>query len=74
MTGCDARLEKLGWGLLAILGILYLIFVVVVSALAFPTGLLSLVGMLTFGFIFLHVLRERLNNSEDDYYSKNVHQ
>jgi hypothetical protein len=67
-------LEKAGWAMLASVGLIYLVILVVVSILAFPVGLIGVLALGGCGLIFVHVLRERLNNEEDDYYSKNVHQ
>jgi hypothetical protein len=67
-------LEKVGWALLASVGLFYLGLLIVVYILAFPVGLIGLLALGGCGLIFVHVLRERLNNEEDDYYSKNVHQ
>jgi hypothetical protein len=67
-------LEKVGWALLASVGLIYLVMLIVVSILAFPVGLIGVLALGGCGLIFVHVLRERLNNEEDDYYSKNVHQ
>jgi hypothetical protein len=67
-------LEKVGWALLASVGLIYLVMLIVVSIFAFPVGLIGVLALGGCGLIFVHVLRERLNNEEDDYYSKNVHQ
>ena len=39
---------------------------------AFPYGLLVLLGLLGVGVLLIKVIKERLANKEDDYYSKNV--
>jgi hypothetical protein len=67
-------LEKTGWAMLASVGLIYLVVLIVASIIAFPVGLIGLLALGGCGLIFIHVLRERLNNEEDDYYSKNVHQ
>lgn len=65
-------MEKTGLGLLAIVAIIYIIFLIVASVLAFPAGLISLLVIGACGLLFLQVLKDRLSNEEDDYYSKNV--
>jgi F0F1-type ATP synthase assembly protein I len=67
-------LEKAGWGMLAIVGLIYLGILVVAFIMTFPVGLIGLLVLGGFLLIFVHVLRERLGNKEDDYYAKNVHQ
>jgi len=37
-----------------------------------PIGLLWLLPLLGFGLLFIKALQDRLNNPEDDYYSKHV--
>lgn len=38
----------------------------------FPFGLIILAGLLVVGYFFYRVIRERMENKEDDYYEKNV--
>ena len=50
-------------------------FIAFVGALAlFPYGLLVLVVLLIIGYFFYRVIRERIENKEDDYYEKNIKQ
>jgi hypothetical protein len=65
---------KLGLGILAVLALVYLAFAVVVSLLAFPVGLFSLLGLLAFALLFAQALQDRLGSAEDDYYDKSVQQ
>jgi hypothetical protein len=39
---------------------------------AFPFGLPVLAGLGVLAFVFVRVVRDRLNNAEDDYYEKNI--
>lgn len=49
------------------------VFTLFVSALAlFPYGLIILAGLLIVGYFFYRVIKERIENKEDDYYEKNV--
>tara|TARA_B110000014_G_C19674563_1_gene354122 strand:+ start:171 stop:374 length:204 start_codon:yes stop_codon:yes gene_type:complete len=66
-------MEKLGY-------ILILAFYVCMSYLImneietfFPEGLLFFLISTGVALLFIKVLRERLNNKEDDYYSKEIH-
>lgn len=65
-------LEKFGFTTLAIAAIAYIVFLVIVSILAFPFGLIGLLVLTGVGALFLQVVLDRVNNTEDDYYSKNV--
>ena len=67
-------LEKAGWAMLALVGFIYLGVLIVASIVTFPVGLIGLLALGGFALIFIHVLRERLANKEDDYYANNVHQ
>lgn len=63
---------RFAWTILAVLAILWVSAMVVGMVTAFPFGLLGLAALLAFGILFFKVLGDRLDNEEDDYYSKNV--
>lgn len=65
-------MEKLGYTLLAIVALVWLIAMVTGMIVAFPVGLLGLIALLGIGVLFIKVLKERLTNKEDDHYSKHV--
>ena len=65
-------LEKIGWGLLASVAILYIIFLIAASVAAFPFGIIGLLVIGGCGFIFAQVVKDRVSSEEDAYYSKNV--
>ena len=67
-------LEKIGYGLLAIVLVAYLVAILVGMIAAWPIGIFGFIAIAGFGALFIKVLKERLANSEDDYYSKNIHQ
>ena len=67
-------LEKIGYGLLAIVLVAYLVAILVGMIAAWPIGIFGFIAIAGFGALFIKVLKERLENSEDDYYSKNIHQ
>lgn len=64
-------------GICAIGGVLAVIYggLIIYGAIAtFPFGLPGLVVIGLFVFVAIGVLRQRLNNTEDDYYEKNIHE
>ena len=67
-------LEKAGWAMLAIVALIYLVILIVAFIVTFPVGVIGLLALGGFGLIFVHVLRERLTNEEDNYYARNIHQ
>lgn len=64
--------EKWGYSLLSIIAVIYLIAMFVGMVAAFPFGLLGLVLLAGVGILVVKVVKERLQNKEDDYYSKEV--
>ena len=66
------KFEKLGYGCLAIVAIVYLAAILIGLIAAFPLGLIGLIAIIGIGALLVKVIRERLANKEDDYYSKNV--
>jgi hypothetical protein len=65
-------MEKTGYTLLAIVAIIWIGVVIGGLVIAFPYGLIGLVGILGIGFLLIKVISDRLNNEEDDHYSDNV--
>lgn len=65
-------MEKTGYTLLAIVAIIWIGVVTGGLVIAFPYGLIGLVGILGIGFLLIKVISDRLNNEEDDHYSDNV--
>ena len=65
-------MEKTGYALLAIVVIVWIGIVIGGLVLAFPYGLIGLVGILGIGFLLIKVISDRLSNKEDDHYSDNV--
>lgn len=64
--------EKVGYTCLGAVAILYLIAMTVGMIAVFPYGLLGLVALVGVGVLLVKVLKERLANKEDNYYSRNV--
>ena len=65
-------MEYIGYFLLAIVVIIWIIAMIVGLIIAFPFGLIGLVAILGLGFLLIKVITDRLQNKEDDHYSKNV--
>ena len=66
------RYEKVGYGILGALVFLYLLAMTVGMLATLPWGLLGLVMLVGIGALTIKVIKERLENTEDDYYSKKV--
>jgi ABC-type uncharacterized transport system permease subunit len=66
------RYEKVGYTCLGVIALLYLLAIFVGMIASFPYGLLGLFGIVGIGALLIKVMKERLNNKEDDYYSKNI--
>ncbi|NOY36389.1 MAG: hypothetical protein GXO83_02315 [Chlorobi bacterium] len=67
-------MEKVGYILLAIVAAAWLIVILVGMVAAWPYGIVGFVILAGLGLLFAQVVKERLENKEDDYYSKNVDQ
>ena len=65
-------MERIGYVLLSIVAAGWLIAILAGMIAAFPFGMIGLVVILGIGFLFAKVIKDRLENKEDDYYSKNV--
>ena len=67
-------MEKIGYILLGIVAICWVIAVIIGMIAAFPVGLVGLIAIIGIGFLFARVIKDRLENIEDDHYSKNIKQ
>ncbi|MEN8121738.1 MAG: hypothetical protein ABFS35_15410 [Bacteroidota bacterium] len=65
-------MERIGYILLSIVAAGWLIAVLAGMVVAFPYGLIGLVVILGIGFLFAKVVKDRMENKEDDYYSENI--
>jgi len=65
-------MEKTGYVLLAIVALVWITVVLAGLVMAWPFGLIGLIGILGLGFLLIKVISDRLNNKEDDHYSKTV--
>lgn len=64
--------EKIGYAILAVVAACWLAAVLYGVIAALPYGLVGLAAITGIGVLFIKVIRDRLSNKEDDYYSKNV--
>lgn len=64
--------EKVGYLCLGAVAVLYIVAMLVGMIAAFPFGLIGLVVFIGVGVLLLKVVKERINNKEDSYYSKHV--
>lgn len=64
--------EKIGYAILAVVAACWLAAVLFGAIAALPYGLVGLLAIGGVGMLFIKVLRERIGNKEDDYYSKHV--
>lgn len=67
-------MKYVAWGILLVLAILWLLAIITGKIVAFPFGLIGLLGLFAMGLLFAKVLKERMENKEDDYYDKHVDQ
>lgn len=67
-------MEYIGYALLAIVALVWIIILFVGLIAAFPYGIIGLVAILGIGFLFAKVIKDRLSNKEDDHYSENIEQ
>ncbi|MBC8232171.1 hypothetical protein H8E77_21715 [bacterium] len=65
-------MEKIGYVLLSIVALCWLIAMFAGMIAAFPFGIIGLLAIVGIGFLFAKIVKERLANKEDDYYSKKV--
>lgn len=65
-------MKYIGYVLLAIVAACWLLAMIVGMIVAFPAGIIGLIGIAGVGFLLAHVIKQRIENKEDDYYAKNV--
>jgi len=64
--------EKVGYTILAVVAACWLAAVLFGAIAALPYGLVGLLAITGIGVLFIKVIRDRIGNKEDDYYSKHV--
>jgi hypothetical protein len=65
-------MEKTGYILLAIVAAIWLVVVLTGLVIAWPYGIIGLIGISGVGFLLIKVISDRLKSKEDDYYSDHV--
>ena len=65
-------METVGYVLLGIVAVCWVAAIVIGVIVAFPIGIIGLVAILGIGFLFAKVIKDRLENKEDDHYSDTV--
>ena len=65
-------MELIGYILLGIVAVIWIVAIIIGIVATFPVGIIGLIGILGVGFLFAKVVKDRIDNEEDDYYSKNV--
>ncbi|MBD3272051.1 MAG: hypothetical protein GF384_05890 [Elusimicrobia bacterium] len=65
-------MEKIAYVLLGIVAVAYLIAMIVGMIIAFPYGIIGLIALLAVGLLVIKIFKERKNNPDDEYYSKNI--
>ena len=65
-------MEKIGYILLAVVAVCWLIAMLFGMIAAFPFGIVGLLAIIGVGFLFAKVVKDRLSSKEDNHYSKNV--
>jgi len=65
-------MEKLGYVLLIAVAAVWLYAMIQGMVALLPYGLVGLVALAGIGLLFAKVVKDRVESTEDDYYSKNV--
>ncbi len=65
-------MEKIAYVLLGIVAVVWLVAILIGFVAAFPFGLIGFVALGGFALLFAKVIKDRMDNKEDDYYSKNI--
>ena len=65
-------MEKIGYLLLGIVAVCWTVGIIIGVVVAFPIGIIGLIAILGIGFLFAKVIKDRLENKEDDHYSDTV--
>ena len=66
------RLDTIALGLVVALAIMWVAFAFAGLVAAWPYGLIGLVVLGVIGYLIYGVIRQKMDNAEDDYYEKNV--
>jgi F0F1-type ATP synthase assembly protein I len=67
-------MEYIGYILLGIVVVCWLVAMLAGMIATFPVGIIGLLAIAGIGFLFAKVVKDRLASKEDDYYAKNIKQ
>jgi len=67
-----AEMERIGYLLLALAAIIWIVLLFIGLISLFPAGLIGLLALIGVGLLLAKVIKDRINNKDDDYYSKNI--
>ena len=65
-------MERIGYLLLALAAIIWIVLLFIGLISLFPAGLIGLLVLIGVGLLLAKVIKDRINNKDDDYYSKNI--
>jgi len=65
-------IERTAYAILIGVFIAWLVLIIAGLIDSLPEGTIGLCAIVAIGLLFIKILRERLANKEDEYYSKNV--
>jgi len=65
-------MENIGYILLGIVAVCWIAAIIIGIVTVFPYGLVGLIAILGIGFLFVKVIKDRLENKEDNHYSDTV--
>jgi hypothetical protein len=67
-------MEYAGYVLLVIVVLIWIVALFVGMVAALPYGIIGLIAIVGIGLLFAKVVKDRMENKEDDHYSDNVEQ
>ena len=65
-------MEIIGYIFLGIATVCWIIAIIIGVVATFPIGIIGMIVILGIGFLFAKVIKDRLENKEDDHYSNTV--
>ncbi len=65
-------MENIGYVLLSIVAVCWVIGMIVGMIAAFPFGIIGLLAIAGIGLLLAKVIKDRLGNAEDDHYSNTI--
>ncbi|MCJ7801209.1 MAG: hypothetical protein MUP82_02495 [Candidatus Marinimicrobia bacterium] len=65
-------MEIIGYILLGIATVCWIAAIIIGMVVAFPIGIIGLIAILGIGFLFVKVIKDRLENKEDNHYTDTI--